>query len=91
MVHMCAFVRVNLCTHVRLCVHVFPLYTATAVRLHCCLIRRVFLAVLCNLLLLLLLPKTVLYYVNVRICDVNDVHIMLYDSSLYLYTYRPQY
>ena len=55
------------------CMLVFPLYTATAVRLHCCLvIRRVFLAALSNLLLLLVLPQTV-YYVNVRICGVSDV------------------
>jgi len=62
--------RVHLCVH--MCFHFTLLQqlgsTAT---------------VLSNLLLLLVLPKTVWYYVNVRICGVSDVHIMLYDSSLY--------
>ena len=69
------------------CMLVFPLYTATAVRLHCCLvIRRVFLAALSNLLLLLVRPQTVWYYVNVRICGISNVRIKLYDSTLYLDT-----
>jgi hypothetical protein len=39
-----------------------------------------------NLLLLLVLPKTVCYYVNVSISGVSDVYIILYDSTLYLDT-----